>query len=232
MNIIEIFTKSLILIFSFDRDLWEIIVLSLYVSITALILASFFGLLVGYYLALKNFFFKNFILIVLNSLMGIPPVVVGLIVYFMFASGGPFGVLQLMYSPTAMIIAQVIIIFPIVTSLSHEIFDLNWREYKDQLRSINMTFFGILFIISKHSYFLIITALLSAFGRAISEVGAVMIVGGNIDHFTRVMTTAISLETRMGNLEYAMALGLVLILLTVLIYSLVYILNKRKIWEK
>ena len=229
MNIIEIFTKSLILIFSFDKDLWEIIVLSLYVSITALILASFFGLLVGYYLALKNFFFKNFILIVLNSLMGIPPVVVGLIVYFMFASDGPLGVLELLYTPTAMIIAQVIIIFPIVTSLSHEIFDQNWREYKDQLRSINMTFFGILFIISKHSYFLVITALLSAFGRAISEVGAVMIGGGNINHFTRVMTTAISLETRMGNLEYAMALGIVLILLTVLIYSLVYILNKRKI---
>ena len=229
MNIIEIFTKSLILIFSFDKDLWEIIVLSLYVSITALILASIFGLLAGYYLALKNFILKNFILIFLNSLMGIPPVVVGLIVYFMFASGGPLGVLQLLYTPTAMIIAQVIIIFPIVTSLSHEIFDQNWREYRDQLRSMNMTFFGILFIISKHSYFLIITALLSAFGRAISEVGAVMIVGGNINHFTRVMTTAISLETRMGNLEYAMALGIVLILLTVLIYSLVYILNKRKI---
>ena len=229
MNILEIFTKSLILIFSLDRDLWEIILLSLYVSFTALIFASIFGLLIGYYLAIKNFFLKNFILIILNSLMGIPPVVVGLIVYFMFASGGPLGVLQLLYSPTAMIVAQIIIIFPIVTSLSHEIFDQNWREYKDQLRSINMTFFGVLFIISKHSYFLVITALLSAFGRAISEVGAVMIVGGNINHFTRVMTTAISLETRMGNLEYAMALGIVLILLTVLIYSLVYILNKRKI---
>ena len=229
MNIIEIFTKSLVLIFSLDRDLWEIILLSLYVSITALIFASIFGLLIGYYLAIKNFFLKNFILIILNSLMGIPPVVVGLIVYFMFAFGGPLGVLQLLYTPTAMIIAQIIIIFPIVTSLSHEIFDQNWREYKDQLRSINMTFFGVLFIISKHSYFLVITALLSAFGRAISEVGAVMIVGGNINHFTRVMTTAISLETRMGNLEYAMALGIVLILLTILIYSLVYILNKRKI---
>ena len=229
MNIIEIFTKSLVLIFSLDRDLWEIILLSLYVSITALIFASLFGLLIGYYLAIKKFFLKNLILIILNSLMGIPPVVVGLIVYFMFASEGPLGVLQLLYTPTAMIIAQVIIIFPIVTSLSHEIFDQNWREYKDQLRSINMTFFGILFIISKHSYFLVITAILSAFGRAISEVGAVMIVGGNINHFTRVMTTAISLETRMGNLEYAMALGIVLILLTVLIYSLVYILNKRKI---
>ncbi len=229
MNIIEIFKKSLFLIISFDRDLWEIIILSLYVSVTALIFASIFGLLIGYFLALRNFHFKNFILVLLNSLMGIPPVVVGLIVYFIFASGGPLGILQLLYTPSAMIIAQVIIIFPIVTSLSHEIFDQNWRENKDQLRSINMPFFGIAFIITKHSYFLVITALLSAFGRAISEVGAVMIVGGNINHFTRVMTTAISLETRMGNLEYAMALGIVLILLTVIIYSLVYIFNKRKI---
>ena len=229
MNILEIFTKSLFLIISLDRDLWEIILLSLYVSMVALIFASVFGLLIGYCLALRNFIFKNFILIILNSLMGIPPVVVGLIVYFMFASGSPLGVLQLLYTPTAMIIAQVIIIFPIVTSISHEIFDQNWREYKDQLRSINMPFFGIAFIITKHSYFLVITALLSAFGRAISEVGAVMIVGGNINHYTRVMTTAISLETRMGNLEYAMALGVVLILLTIIIYSLVYIFNKRRI---
>ena len=228
MNIIEIFTKSLSLIISFDTDLWEIIILSLYVSLVALIFASIFGLLIGYYLALKNFILKNLILVVLNSLMGIPPVVVGLIVYFIFASGGPLGVFKLLYTPTAMIIAQIIIIFPIITSLSHEIFDQNWREYKDQLRSINMPFFGVAFIITKHSYFLVITALLSAFGRAISEVGAVMIVGGNIDHYTRVMTTAISLETRMGNLEYAMALGIILILLTIAIYSLVYIFSKRK----
>ena len=229
MNIIEIFTKSLILIISFDAELWEIIILSLCVSLIALIVASILGLLIGYYLALKNFLFKNLILVILNSLMGIPPVVVGLIVYFIFASGGPLGVFQLLYTPYAMIIAQILIIFPIVTSLSHEIFDQNWREYRDQLRSINMPFFGVAFIITKHSYFLIITALLSAFGRAISEVGAVMIVGGNIDHYTRVMTTAISLETRMGNLEYAMALGIVLILLTIGIYSLVYIFSKRKL---
>ena len=227
MNIIEILTKSLLLIISFDRDLWEIIILSLYVSFVALIFASFFGLLIGYYLAQSNFFLKNFILVIFNSLMGIPPVVVGLIVYFIFASDGPLGVLQLLYTPTAMIIAQIIIIFPIVTSISHEIFDQNWKEYKDQLRSINMPFFGIAFIITKHSYFLVIIALLSAFGRAISEVGAVMIVGGNINHFTRVMTTAISLETRMGNLEYAMALGIVLILLTMIINAVVYLLNLK-----
>ena len=159
--------------------------------------------------------------------MGILQVVVGLIVYFIFASGGPLGILQLLYTPSAMIIAQTIIIFPIITSLSHEIFSKNWFEFKDQIRSLNIPFWGSVKILFNHSYFLLITTLLSAFGRAISEVGAVMIVGGNIDHYTRVMTTAISLETRMGNLEYAMALGLVLISITIIIYSLVYLLNNR-----
>jgi len=228
MNILEIFINSILLIISFDEELWDIIILSLFVSFTALIIASIIGFLIGYSFALYNFSFKKIILVLLNSLMGIPPVVVGLIVYFIFASGGPLGVLQLLYTPTAMIIAQTIIIFPIVASLSHEIFFKNWIEFRDQIRSLNIPFFGSVLLLIKHSYFLLITTLLSAFGRAISEVGAVMIVGGNIDHYTRVMTTAISLETRMGNLEYAMALGLVLISLTIIIYSVVYLLNKRK----
>ena len=228
MNIIEIFINSLFLIITFNHDLWEIIILSLYVSFIALIIGSVLGILTGYYLAIKIFIFKNILLIFINSLMGIPPVVVGLIVYFVFASGGPLGVFELLYTPTAMIIAQIIIIFPIVASISHEIFAKNWYEFKDEFRSLNMPFFGIAKILIGHSYFLIITALLSAYGRAISEVGAVMIVGGNIDHYTRVMTTAISLETRMGNLEYAMALGIVLIFLTMIIYSLVYMFNLRK----
>ena len=227
MNILDIFLNSLLLIIAFNHDLWEIIILSLYVSFIALIIGSVLGILFGYYLALKVFIFKNIILIVINSLMGIPPVVVGLIVYFIFASGGPLGIFELLYSPTAMIIAQIIIIFPIVASISHEIFFKNWHEFKDEFRSLNMPYFGIAKILIGHSYSLIITALLSAYGRAISEVGAVMIVGGNIDHYTRVMTTAISLETRMGNLEYAMALGLVLISITFFIYSFVYILNKK-----
>ena len=228
MNILEIFINSILLIISFDRELWDIITLSLYVSFTALIIASIIGFLIGYFLAVYNFYFKKIILVLLNSLMGIPPVVVGLIVYFIFASGGPLGVLQLLYTPTAMIIAQTIIIFPIVASLSHEIFLKNWLEFRDQIRSLNIPFWGSAKLLIKHSYFLLITTLLSAFGRAISEVGAVMIVGGNIDQYTRVMTTAISLETRMGNLEYAMALGLVLISLTIIIYSIVYLLNNRK----
>ncbi len=229
MNILEIFTNSIILIITLDNELWDIILLSLFVSFTALIIASLLGFIVGYYFAIYNFYFKKIILIIINSLMGIPPVVVGLIVYFIFASGGPLGILQLLYTPSAMIIAQTIIIFPIIASLSHEIFSKNWFEFKDQIRSLNIPFWGSVKLLFNHSYFLLITTILSAFGRAISEVGAVMIVGGNIDHYTRVMTTAISLETRMGNLEYAMALGLVLISITIIIYSLVYLLNNRSI---
>ena len=232
MNILEIFTNSILLIITLDNELWDIILLSLFVSFTALIIASLLGFIVGYYFAIYNFYFKKIILIIMNSLMGIPPVVVGLIVYFIFASGGPLGILQLLYTPSAMIIAQTIIIFPIIASLSHEIFSKNWFEFKDQIRSLNIPFWGSVKLLFNHSYFLLITTLLSAFGRAISEVGAVMIVGGNIDHYTRVMTTAISLETRMGNLEYAMALGLVLISITIIIYSLVYLLNNRSIkWK-
>ena len=229
MNILEIFTNSILLIITLDNELWDIILLSLFVSFTALIFASLLGFILGYYFAIYNFYFKKIILIIINSLMGIPPVVVGLIVYFIFASGGPLGILELLYTPSAMIIAQTIIIFPIIASLSHEIFSKNWFEFKDQIRSLNIPFWGSVKLLFNHSYFLLITTLLSAFGRAISEVGAVMIVGGNIDHYTRVMTTAISLETRMGNLEYAMALGLVLISITIIIYSLVYLLNNRSI---
>ena len=142
MDIFEIFTNSILLIVRLDPELWDIIILSLYVSFTALIFASVFGFFIGYYLALYNFFLKKILLIFLNSLMGIPPVVVGLIVYFIFASGGPLGVLQLLYTPSAMIIAQTIIIFPIIVSLSHEIFSKNWIEFKDQIRSLNIPFLG------------------------------------------------------------------------------------------
>jgi len=228
MNIIEIILNALRLIFAYDPLLFEIIFLSLKVSFIALLISSFFALIFGYILALKEFYLKNFLLIITNSFMGVPPVVVGLIVYFLFANGGPLGVFRLLYSPAAMVIAQILIVFPIIASLSHEIFLQSWRLYKDQFRAMNIPFFGIIKILTLHSYFLLLTVLLSAFGRAISEVGAVMIVGGNIDHYTRVMTTAISLETRMGNLEYAMALGIVLIVLTTIIYSIVYIFNIKK----
>jgi len=225
MNILEIFLHSVKLIVSFDSQLFEIIFLSLKVSFIALIISSFFALMLGYLLALKEFYIKNFIIVIFNSLMGIPPVVVGLIVYFLFARGSPFGVFELLYTPVAMIVAQSIIVFPIVVSLSYEIFSQNWKQLKDHFRAFNIPLIGVMIILIRHSYFVILTILLSGFGRSISEVGAVMIVGGNIDHYTRVMTTAITLQTRMGNLDYAMALGIVLILLTTFINAIVYLFN-------
>ena len=225
MNFLEIFFSSIKLILTLDPLLFEIIILSLKVSLTALIISSFFAVIIGYILALKKFFLKNILIIVFNSLMGIPPVVVGLIVYFLLARGGPLGVLQLLYTPSAMIIAQSIIIFPIVVSLSHEIFSQQWLRFRDHFRAFNIPLIGTMLTLIRHSYIVLITILLTGLGRAISEVGAVMIVGGNIEHYTRVMTTAITLETRMGNLEYAMALGIVLILLTMFINSIVYLFN-------
>ena len=225
MNFLEIFFSSIKLILTLDPLLFEIIILSLKVSLTALIVSSFFAVIIGYILALKKFFFKNILIILFNSLMGIPPVVVGLIVYFLLARGGPLGVLQLLYTPSAMIIAQSIIIFPIVVSLSHEIFSQQWLQFRDHFRAFNIPLIGTMLTLIRHSYIVLITILLTGLGRAISEVGAVMIVGGNIEHYTRVMTTAITLETRMGNLEYAMALGIVLILLTMFINSIVYLFN-------
>ena len=225
MNILEIFSSSVKLILTLDPLLFEIIILSLKVSFSALIISSFFAIIIGYFLALTKFYLKNILIIIFNSLMGIPPVVVGLIVYFLLARGGPLGVLQLLYTPSAMIIAQSIIIFPIVVSLSHEIFSQHWLQFRDHFRAFNIPLIGIMLTLIRHSYIVLITILLTGLGRAISEVGAVMIVGGNIEHYTRVMTTAITLETRMGNLEYAMALGIVLILLTMLINSIVYLFN-------
>ena len=225
MNILEIFANSVKLILTLDPLLFEIIILSLKVSFSALIISSFFAIIIGYLLALRKFYLKNIIIIIFNSLMGIPPVVVGLIVYFLLARGGPLGVLQLLYTPSAMIIAQSIIIFPIVVSLSYEIFSQQWLQFRDHFRAFNIPLVGTMLTLIRHSFVVLITILLTGFGRAISEVGAVMIVGGNIEHYTRMMTTAITLQTRMGNLEYAMALGIVLILLTMIINSIVYLFS-------
>ena len=228
MNFFEITLNSLKLISGFDSSLYNIIFLSLKVSLSSLIISSTIALTLGYILALNNFYFKGPIIVVLNALMGIPPVVVGLIVYFLLAREGPLGVLKLLYTPYAMIIAQSIIIFPIVSSLSYEIFSHNWKLFKDHFRAFNIPIIGISIIIFRYSYFVILTILLTAFGRAISEVGAVMVVGGNIEHYTRAMTTAVALETRMGNLDYAMAIGIVLILLTIFINAFIYIINLKK----
>ena len=227
--ILESFTHAFDLVLTLDKDFFEILLLSMKVSCLSLLLSCLVGLLMGTYLAIKNFWGRDTLLIIFNAMMGLPPVVVGLIVYLLISRSGPFGWLGVLYTPTAMIIAQMILIIPIIVSLTAQIIEEINEEYKDLFKSLVISSHKALIAYLYDARYSILTVILAGFGRAISEVGAVMIVGGNIDHFTRVMTTAISLETRMGNLEYAMALGLVLIFLTIIIYSLVYIFNKRNI---
>ena len=227
MEFLEILYGSLVLIFSFDYELYQIIFLSLRTSLLATFFGSIIGVLTGFLLVIYNFKLRNSVIISLASLMGVPPVVVGLMVYYIFSQSGPLGFFSILFTPTVMIIAQIIIVYPIVSSLTRELFQDFWDNYKQQLRSQNMPMHATLYIFLKNTFGLIITVLLSAFGRAISEVGAVMIVGGNIEHYTRVMTTAISLETSIGNLQKAMSLGIILIMITMIINGLMFKLKRK-----
>jgi len=228
MEFFEIIYGSIILIFSLDLDLYQIIFLSIRTSGLATIIASIFGIITTYFLVIYKTRFTDYITVLLNSLTGIPPVVVGLIVYFIFSQEGPLGILSIIYTPTAITIAQIIIVYPIISTLLRELFDEFWFQFKDPLKSYNMTSFGIIHTFLKNNYSFVFTIILSGFGRAISEVGAVMIVGGNIEYYTRVMTTSISLEARMGNLEKALSLGIILILVTSVINGLLFKIKKRK----
>lgn len=200
-----------------DPDLVEIVLLSLRVSLSAVALAALIGLPLGAAVALGRFPGRLALAALLNAFMGLPPVVVGLLVYMMLSRAGPLGMLGLLFTPGAMIVAQTILITPIIAALSAQVVaDLN-EEYDEQLRSLGAgTGARIATLLWDGRYSLLIV-ILAGFGRAIAEVGAVMIVGGNIAHATRVMTTAIALETSKGNLALALALGLVLIALALTI---------------
>ena len=207
----EAFLLAFELVFSGNKDLIEIIVLSLRVSLTAIVFASVLGVPLGAILAITRFHGRGPILVLLNALMGLPPVVVGLLVYLQLSRAGPMGSFGLLYTPTAMIIAQVILIMPIVAALSRQIVeDLN-TEYAEQFRSLSISHKKAIRALIWDGRYSLITVALAGFGRAIAEVGAVIIVGGNIDHLTRVMTTAIALETSKGDLPLALALGIVLL---------------------
>lgn len=213
------------LLLTADSDLFEIVFLSLYVSLSASIVSCVFGLPLGAFLAISRFRGRSAILVVINALMGLPPVVVGLLVYLYLSRSGPLGFLGLLYTPTAMIIAQAILITPIVAALSRQVIaDLN-REYAEQFKSLSLSTSQVVGALLWDGRFALITVALAGFGRAIAEVGAVMIVGGNIDHLTRVMTTAIALETSKGNLPLALALGLILLSLAMLVTATVHILR-------
>jgi tungstate transport system permease protein len=222
-NLSQALNAAIRLIVTFDRDLAEIVFLSLRVSLTAVSLAALIGLPIGAALAVLRFPGRRTLVVILNALMGLPPVVVGLIVLLVLSRAGPLGVLGLLFSPTAMIIAQTLLTAPIVAALTRQIVEDLWTEYEEQLRSLGATPSRSIWTLLWDGRFSLVTAVLAGFGRAASEVGAVMLVGGNIDHVTRVMTTAIALETSKGNLALALGLGMILLSLSLVINGAVYL---------
>jgi len=211
------FSQAFQLIIAFDADLMEIIGLSLRVTLVAVLCACAVGFPLGALLAVGRFPGRGAAIVLVNSLMGLPPVVVGLIVYMALSRAGPLGVLELLYTPAAMIIAQTILITPIVAALTRQVIhDLN-AEYDEYLRSLRIAGWAKIRTLLWDARFSLMTAALAGLGRALAEVGAVLIVGGNIDHVTRVMTTAIALETSKGELALALGLGIILLVLAVAI---------------
>lgn len=211
IDFVDAFRTALGLIVTLDPDLIEILGLSLKVSLAAVAIASLLGFAIGGALAVYRFPGRGTVSAILSALMGLPPVVAGLIVYLLLSNVGPFGVLQLLYTPTAMIIAQVILVTPIIGALTRQACEDLLEEYDEQLRSLGASPGAIVVTLLWDGRYRLITAVLAGFGRAIAEVGAVMIVGGNIDHVTRTMTTAIALETSKGNIALALALGILLL---------------------
>ncbi|NDV53447.1 MULTISPECIES: ABC transporter permease [unclassified Salipiger] len=212
-NIGEAFHLALSLVLSGEADLYEIVGLSLRVSLSATVLACVIGLPVGALVAVSRFRGRGVVLVVMNALMGLPPVVVGLLVYLYLSRSGPLGFLGLLYTPGAMIFAQTILIVPIVAALSRQVLEDLHAEYAEQFRSLCLTRWQSIAALLWDGRYALLTVGLAGFGRAVAEVGAVIIVGGNIDHLTRVMTTAIALETSKGDLPLALALGIILLVL-------------------
>jgi tungstate transport system permease protein len=218
----DAFGLAFSLIIGGDPDLIEIIGLSLRVSITAVVISALVGFPLGALTAVVRFPGRQTIAVILNALMGLPPVVVGLLVYMALSRAGPFGWMNLLYTPAAMIIAQSILVTPIIAALSRQVVEDMHHEYDEQFRSFCIPTHRVIGALIWDSRYSLLTVALAGFGRAIAEVGAVIIVGGNIDHLTRVMTTAIALETSKGNLALALALGFILLILALSVNAAVY----------
>jgi len=219
------FAGAASLIFSGDATLASIVLLSLKVSLSAVVLATLLGLPLGAAIAVGRFPGRRAVIVLLNSLMGLPPVVVGLVVYLLLSRAGPLGEFGLLFTPPAMVMAQTVLILPIIAALCRQAVEDAWIEYQEQLRSLGAQGMRAAATLLWDIRFSLLTAILAGLGRASAEVGAVMIVGGNIDGVTRVMTTAIALETSKGDLPLALSLGIVLI-------TLVLILNAAAYWVK
>ena len=220
--------QALRLVVTLDPDLVEIAGRSLQVTLSALVIASLIAFPLAALLAVRRFAARRAVIALLNALMGLPPVVVGLIVYILLSRSGPFGVLGLLFTPTAMIIAQVIIIVPLIASIAHQSLRELWQDYHDLLISLNVTQVQKMQALLWDARRSLLTAALAGFGRAIGEVGAIMIVGGNIDHATRVLTTAIALETGRGDFALALALGFVLIGLAIAVNLAIHWLGRTE----
>jgi tungstate transport system permease protein len=203
-----------------DTNLVAIVMLSLQVSLTATYLAAWLGLPLGAAIAVGHFPGRSTLIVFLNAMMGLPPVVVGLVVYLLLSRSGPLGAYGLLFTPGAMVIAQTILITPIIAALTRQVVADAWAEYAEQLTSLGASTYRAAMTLLWDTRFSLATVLLAGFGRAIAEVGAVMIVGGNINGATRVMTTTIALETSKGDLPLALALGLVLIAIVVLVNAM------------
>jgi tungstate transport system permease protein len=203
--------SGLRLVATLDLRLWEIVGLSLAVSLSAVALATLLGLPLGAGIAVGRFPGRQAVIVVLNALMGLPPVVVGLFIYLLLSRAGPLGELGMLFTPQAMVIAQTVLVLPIIAALARQSVEDAWREYEEQLRSFGVDAWGGALTVLWDIRFSLLTAVLAGLGRASAEVGAVMIVGGNIDGVTRVMTTTIALETSKGDLPLALGLGIVLI---------------------
>ncbi|MBM3388931.1 MAG: ABC transporter permease subunit [Betaproteobacteria bacterium] len=215
------FTESLRLAWDmatrWDPALWQVVALSLQVSGTATVIGATLGLMGGAWLAVARFPGHRAVVVVLNTLLALPSVVVGLVVYLMLSRSGPLGSWGILFTPTAMVVAQAVLVVPVVTALTRQLVADAAHGNGEQLRSMGARPFGVACLLLVHERWALLTVLLTAFGRAVSEVGAVMIVGGNIAGVTRVMTTTIALETSKGDLPLALGLGIVLLLVVALI---------------
>jgi tungstate transport system permease protein len=218
--------SALQMILSGDPALFAIVRLSLTVSLSALAVSAVLGVIAGAFLALTRFFGRDAVIVLVNALMGLPPVIAGLTVYLLLSRSGPLGSLGLLFTPAAMVVAQTVLVTPIIAALSRQTIEDLWAEYCDELSAMNVGASGRVLTLIWEGRFSLAAALLAGFGRAASEVGAIIIVGGNIEGFTRTMTTAIALETSKGDLQLAMGLGAILISIVIGINALAWLVRR------
>ncbi len=226
-SIIDGFSQALSLILHLDAELLGIILLSIRVSGTALLVATSIGLPLGALLGLTKFPLRGAAITILNTFMGLPPVVVGLVVYLLLSRSGPLGFLSLLYTPSAMIVAQSILAFPIVGALCHAAIAGVDPIIRQAARTLGATPLQVSLTVVREARYGIMSAIIAAFGRVMAEVGAILIVGGNIAGYTRVMTTTIALETDKGNFELALALGIILLAISLMINTALHIIQKK-----